>query len=55
LGWVVVNLLIAFTGLDVGQGSQPVAWEAHLFGYAAGLLLIGSIARAAGALSGWGR
>ena len=55
LGWVVVNLLIAFTGLDVGQGSQPVAWEAHLFGYAAGLLLIGSIARAAGALSGWRR
>jgi membrane associated rhomboid family serine protease len=50
VGWVVVNLLIAFTGLDVGQGGQPVAWEAHLFGYAAGLLLIGPLAAMAGVL-----
>jgi membrane associated rhomboid family serine protease len=50
VGWVVVNLLIAFTGLDVGQGGQPVAWEAHLFGYAAGLLLIAPLAGLAGAL-----
>jgi membrane associated rhomboid family serine protease len=48
VGWVVVNLLIAFTGVDVGQGGQPVAWEAHLFGYAAGLLLIGPFAAVTG-------
>lgn len=50
VGWVVVNLLIGFTGLDVGQGGEPVAWEAHLFGYAAGLLLIGPFAAMAGVL-----
>ena len=46
--WGLVNLLIGFTGMDVGQGAQPVAWQAHLFGYAAGLFLAAPIARAAG-------
>ena len=47
-GWIAINLLIAFAGLDVGQGAQPVAWQAHLFGYAAGLLLVAPVARVAG-------
>jgi membrane associated rhomboid family serine protease len=43
--WIVANLLIGLTGLAPGTGGAPVAWEAHLFGYAAGLLLIGPLAR----------
>ena len=42
--WVAVNLAIAVVGLDLGAGNAPVAWEAHLIGYAAGLLLIGPLA-----------
>ena len=43
--WIVANLLIGLTGLAPGTGGAPVAWEAHLFGYAAGLFLIGPLAR----------
>jgi len=41
--WVVINVIVGVLGVDIGFGAagQPVAWEAHLFGYAAGLLLIG--------------
>ncbi len=42
--WIAVNLLIAFIGTGPGAGGSPVAWEAHLAGYAAGLLLIGPFA-----------
>ncbi len=45
VGWIIVNALMALfgaPGVDVGG---PVAWEAHLFGYAAGLLLIGPLLR----------
>lgn len=45
VGWVVVNLLMALFGLSMVTGGAPVAWEAHLFGYAAGLLLIWPLAR----------
>ena len=45
---VVLNLLVAVLGFAPGSGGAPVAWEAHLFGYAAGLLLIGPAARLAG-------
>lgn len=38
--WVVLNLLIAVAGLALGP-AMPIAWEAHLGGLAAGLLLIG--------------
>ena len=38
---LAINLLLAMNWIDAGQGGAPVAWEAHLFGYAAGLLLIG--------------
>jgi membrane associated rhomboid family serine protease len=39
--WIVVNGLMAVFGLKLVTGGAPIAWEAHLFGYAAGLLLIG--------------
>ena len=41
LAWGFINLLMAFGWIAVGGGGAPIAWEAHLFGYAAGLLLIG--------------
>jgi membrane associated rhomboid family serine protease len=40
IGWVVVNLLLALVGFAPGLGNAGVAWEAHIFGYAAGLFLI---------------
>lgn len=47
-GWLIVNLAVAFAGPDLGGGGEPVAWQAHLAGYAAGLLLIGPFSRLAG-------
>ena len=38
--WIAVNLLLARFGFGVEAVGAPVAWQAHLFGYAAGLLLI---------------
>jgi membrane associated rhomboid family serine protease len=43
--WLIVNLLIAVAGLGVVSGDVPIAWEAHLAGYAVGLVLIGPAAR----------
>jgi membrane associated rhomboid family serine protease len=45
VGWTVVNLLMAVFGLAVVTGGAPIAWEAHLFGYAAGVLLIWPVGR----------
>ena len=36
--WGFINLLMALRWIDAGSGGAPIAWEAHLFGYAAGLL-----------------
>ena len=47
-GWVVVNLLIGLAGIDLGAAGAPVAWQAHLGGYAAGLLLAPVARRLAG-------
>jgi membrane associated rhomboid family serine protease len=47
LAWGVINALMAVGWVDVGAGA-PVAWEAHLFGYGAGLLLIAPWSRIAG-------
>jgi membrane associated rhomboid family serine protease len=41
LAWIVINLIVAVVGIAPGMGETPVAWEAHLTGYAAGLLLVG--------------
>jgi len=48
VAWVVVNLIIAFVGFAPGLGEGRVAWEAHLIGFFAGLLLVGPFARLAG-------
>ena len=45
LGWLIVNLVLAVVGGIPGFGTGLIAWEAHLFGYAAGALLIGPFAR----------
>ena len=47
IGWIVVNLLLAIVGFAPGLGNAGVAWEAHIFGYLAGLLLIGVFGRLA--------
>lgn len=41
IGWIAVNLLLALAGFAPGLGNAGVAWEAHIFGYIAGLVLIG--------------
>lgn len=41
LAWLAVNLLVAMFNFAPGVGDAQVAWQAHLAGYAAGLLLIG--------------
>ena len=46
--WAIVNVILGVSGLTPGAMGMPVAWQAHLAGYAAGLLLIGPFARLAG-------
>ena len=48
LGWIVVNLVMAVAGGLLTMGMGAVAWEAHLIGFAVGVLLIGPFARWAG-------
>jgi membrane associated rhomboid family serine protease len=48
LGWIVINVILGLTGLTPGAGGAPVAWQAHIAGYFAGLLLIGIFIRLAG-------
>jgi len=43
--WIVVNGLMAVFGAPGLTGGAPVAWEAHLFGYAVGVLTIGPLLR----------
>lgn len=48
--WIIVNVIMAFTGgaLIPGAGEAGVGWEAHLAGFAAGVLLIGPFGWLAG-------
>jgi len=48
--WIAVNVIMAFTGgaLIPGAGDAGVGWEAHLAGFAAGVLLIGPVGWLAG-------
>lgn len=41
--WILVNAVFALTGLGAGPVEAPLAWQAHLGGYAAGLLLIAPV------------
>ncbi len=49
VAWIIANVLLGVTGLTPGAAGMPVAWQAHLAGYLAGVLLIGPFARLAGA------
>jgi membrane associated rhomboid family serine protease len=46
--WTVVNLIIGYVPVMPGMNGAGVAWEAHVAGYFAGLLLIGPFLRMAG-------
>jgi membrane associated rhomboid family serine protease len=46
--WILINVVLGVSGLTPGAAAVPVAWQAHILGYFAGLLLIGPF----GALSG---
>ncbi len=46
-GWLVVNALMAIFGGPLMEGAR-VAWEAHIAGFVAGVLLVGPFARLAG-------
>jgi membrane associated rhomboid family serine protease len=48
IAWAVVNVVLGVSGLTPGAMGMPVAWQAHLAGYAAGVLLVGPFARLAG-------
>jgi len=48
IAWVLVNALLGLTGLTPGTAGAPVAWQAHIFGFLAGLLLVGVFGRLAG-------
>jgi membrane associated rhomboid family serine protease len=39
--WLGVNLVAGVLGLGAGPGIQLIAWQAHIGGYFAGLLLVG--------------
>jgi membrane associated rhomboid family serine protease len=46
--WTIVNLLIGYVPVMPGMNGAGIAWEAHVAGYFAGLLLIGPFLRLAG-------
>ncbi len=39
--WITINVLAGVTGLGAGPGVHLIAWQAHVGGYLAGLLLAG--------------
>ncbi|WP_370545531.1 rhomboid family intramembrane serine protease [Caulobacter sp. 17J80-11] len=39
--WIAVNLLVGVVGFAPGSAGQAIAWEAHIVGFFAGVLLIG--------------
>jgi membrane associated rhomboid family serine protease len=39
--WLAVNFVAGILGLGAGPGVQLIAWQAHIGGYLAGLLLVG--------------
>ena len=39
--WAVINLIVGLTGLGMGGSEGLIAWQAHLGGFIAGMLLSG--------------
>jgi membrane associated rhomboid family serine protease len=39
--WIALNVVLGVAGFGMGLGPQAVAWQAHIGGYLAGLLLAG--------------
>lgn len=54
LVWLGINLLIGLGGTGLAGEGQKIAWEAHIGGFAAGLILFGLLDPWRGARSGWG-
>lgn len=49
IAWAIVNVALGVVpGWTPGAMGMPVAWEAHIAGYLAGVLLVGPFARLAG-------
>jgi membrane associated rhomboid family serine protease len=48
IAWMAVNAVTGLIGYAPGAEGARIAWEAHAFGFVAGLLLIGPLARAFG-------
>jgi membrane associated rhomboid family serine protease len=46
--WTIVNVILGVSGLTPGAAGMPVAWQAHIIGYLAGVALVGPFARLAG-------
>ena len=49
LSWIVLNTVMGLSGLTPGAVGIPVAWQAHIFGYLAGVMLIAPFGVLAGA------
>jgi membrane associated rhomboid family serine protease len=49
IAWILANVVFGVTGLAPGTEGAPVAWQAHIMGYFAGLLLVSLAGRLAGA------
>lgn len=47
--WILSNLVVALAGGALIPGGSQIAWEAHLFGFAAGFALLRPFAALAGA------
>ncbi len=47
--WLVTNVVLGLVGIAPGIGAVQIAWQAHLAGYGAGLVLIGPWSRWFGA------
>ena len=46
--WILTNLVVAVAGAALIEGGAQIAWEAHLAGFAAGLILLRPFAAMAG-------
>ncbi len=43
--WMLINLIFGFSGFEVGGETGQIAWEAHMGGFFAGLLVVPFVAR----------